>query len=71
MQLLNAGKVFDFLFAVFPGVDWDSHYYDNQDQRTLDSYKIADDSLGKVRAHPEKKVRTADLFDTILKMERP
>lgn len=55
MQLLNSGKDLDFLFAVFPSVDWDSHYYHVRDHRTLTAYKIADDSLGEVRALLEKK----------------
>ncbi len=55
MNMLQSGKDFDFLFAVFPSVDWDSHYYHIRDSRTLESYKIADDSLGEVRAFLEKK----------------
>jgi hypothetical protein len=41
MQLLKSGQDFEFLFAVFPSVDWDSHYYHFEDQRTLEAYKIA------------------------------
>lgn len=55
MQMLRSGKDFDFLFAVFPSVDWDSHYYHIRDERTFASYKIADDSIGEVRAFLEKK----------------
>lgn len=55
MQMLGSGKDFDFLFAVFPSVDWDSHYYHIRDEKTVASYKIADDSLGEVRAFLEKK----------------
>ena len=55
MQMLRSGKDFDFLFAVFPSVDWDSHYYHIRDERTIASYKIADDSIGEVRAFLEKK----------------
>ncbi len=55
MQMLNTGKDFDFLFAVFPSVDWDSHYYHIRDKKTVESYKIVDDSLGEVRLFLEKK----------------
>ncbi len=37
-----------FVFAVFPSVDWDSHTYHFEDDHTKESYKIADNSLGKV-----------------------
>ena len=46
---------FDFLFAVFPSVDWDSHYHHVRDQRTIEAYQIADNSIGEVRAYLEKK----------------
>ena len=55
MEMLQKGKEFDFLFAVFPSVDWDSHYYDIKDSRTIEAYKIADESLGEVREFLEKK----------------
>ncbi|RVU00426.1 DUF1501 domain-containing protein [Mucilaginibacter limnophilus] len=55
MALLNSGKDFDFLFAVFPSVDWDSHYHDIRDKRTFEAYKIADNSIGEVRALLEEK----------------
>ena len=55
MQMLYAGNDFDFLFAVFPSVDWDSHYHHIKDERTITAYKIADNSLGEVRAYLEKK----------------
>lgn len=55
MQLLNSGKDLDFLFAVFPSVDWDSHYHHVRDHRTIAAYKIADNSLGEVRKLLEKK----------------
>ncbi|WP_158275255.1 alkaline phosphatase family protein [Pedobacter sp. HMWF019] len=55
MQLLNSGKDLDFLFAVFPSVDWDSHYHHVRDHRTIAAYKIADNSLGEVRNLLEKK----------------
>lgn len=55
MELLNADKDFDFLFAVFPSVDWDSHYHHIRDARTIEAYQIADNSLGEVRAKLEKK----------------
>lgn len=53
MKLLKSGKDFDFLFAVFPSVDWDSHYHDIKDHRTIEAYKIADNSIGEVRAQLE------------------
>ena len=55
MEMLHSGSDFDFLFAVFPSVDWDSHYYDISDSRTIEAYKIADQSLGEVREFLEKK----------------
>jgi predicted AlkP superfamily phosphohydrolase/phosphomutase len=55
MQMLNSGKDFDFLFAVFPSVDWDSHYHHINDPRTVEAYQIADNSIGEVRALLEKK----------------
>ncbi len=55
MGLLKSGKDFDFLFAVFPSVDWDSHYHHIRDHRTVAAYQIADNSIGEVRAHLEKK----------------
>jgi arylsulfatase A-like enzyme len=55
MDMLNSGKDFDFLFAVFPSVDWDSHYHHIRDERTIEAYKIVDRSLGEVRAKLEEK----------------
>lgn len=55
MKLLHSGKDFDFLFAVFPSVDWDSHYHHIRDPRTIEAYQIADNSIGEVRALLEKK----------------
>jgi hypothetical protein len=55
MDMLHKGNDFDFLFAVFPSVDWDSHYYDIRDQRTVQAYKIADQSVGELRAFLERK----------------
>jgi hypothetical protein len=55
MDLLHSGKDFDFLFAVFPSVDWDSHYHHIRDHRTIEAYKIADNSIGEVRAILEEK----------------
>ncbi len=37
-----------FTFAVFPSVDWDSHTYHYEDERTIEAYKIADRSLGEL-----------------------
>ncbi len=55
MKMLHSGKDFDFLFAVFPSVDWDSHYHDVRDPRTIEAYKIVDNSLAEVRELLEKK----------------
>lgn len=55
MEMLHSGKDFDFLFAVFPSVDWDSHYHHIRDARTEAAYKIADESIGEVRDFLEKK----------------
>ncbi|MDO7742323.1 MAG: alkaline phosphatase family protein, partial [Pedobacter sp.] len=55
MGLLKSGKDLDFLFAVFPSVDWDSHYHHIRDHRTIAAYQIADNSIGEVRAYLEKK----------------
>jgi predicted AlkP superfamily pyrophosphatase or phosphodiesterase len=40
MEMLNSGKDFNFLFAVFPSVDWDSHYHHIRDARTVEAYDI-------------------------------
>lgn len=55
MQQLQTGKDFDFMFAVFPSVDWDSHYHHIRDHRTIAAYQLADNSIGEVRAFLEKK----------------
>ena len=55
MGLLKSGKDFDFLFAVFPSVDWDSHYHHIRYHSTIAAYQIADNSIGEVRAYLEKK----------------
>ena len=55
MEMLKSGKDFDFLFAVFPSVDWDSHYHHISDPRTIEAYQIADRSIGEVRALLEEK----------------
>lgn len=55
MEMLHKGNDFDFLFAVFPSVDWDSHYHHITDNRTIEAYKILDESIGEVRADLEKK----------------
>jgi Uncharacterized proteins of the AP superfamily len=38
----------DFVFAVFPSVDWDAHTYRFDSEQTIEAYKIADRSLGEV-----------------------
>lgn len=55
MHMLESGADFDFLFAVFPSVDWDSHYFNIRDSRTQEAYQIADNSLSEVRLLLEKK----------------
>jgi len=55
MDMLHSGKDFDFLFAVFPSVDWDSHYHHIRDQRTVKAYQIADNSIGELREYLDKK----------------
>lgn len=55
MDMLHKGNDLDFLFAVFPSVDWDSHYYDIRDNRTIQAYKIVDESIGELRAFLEGK----------------
>ena len=55
METLKKDPDFDFIFAVFPSVDWDSHYYDIRDHRTVEAYKIADRSIGEVKAYLEKE----------------
>mgnify|MGYP000170554379 CR=1 FL=1 len=48
-ELMNAiEKDFKFIFAVFPSIDWDSHTYHYEDDRTRDAYKIVDRSLAEV-----------------------
>lgn len=55
MEMLKKDPDFDFLFAVFPSVDWDAHYYEIRDARTVEAYKIADRSIGEVRAYLEQQ----------------
>jgi arylsulfatase A-like enzyme len=55
MEMLHKGNDLDFLFAVFPSVDWDSHYYDIRDEQTIRAYKIVDQSVGELRAFLEEK----------------
>lgn len=55
MEMLHTGKDFDFLFAVFPSVDWDSHYHHIQDHRTIEAYKILDQSIDEVKDYLQKK----------------
>ncbi len=37
-----------FIFAVFPSIDWDSHTYHFRDEKTIEAYRIADRSLGEL-----------------------
>lgn len=48
-HLLKAAEQdFEFIFAVFPSIDWDSHTYHFKDERTIEAYRIADRSLGEL-----------------------
>lgn len=44
-----------FIFAVFPSIDWDSHTYHYESDHTLASYKIVDKSLGEVTQKLKEK----------------
>ena len=55
-------KDFDFVFAVFPSIDWDSHSYHFNDDRTIEAYRIADRSLGEVI----KKLKDNNKYDETL-----
>lgn len=46
---------FHFIFAVFPSVDWDSHYHHYDHPETEKAYKIADRSLGEVVERLKKR----------------
>ncbi|MBK9108670.1 MAG: alkaline phosphatase family protein [Saprospiraceae bacterium] len=46
--LESLDQEFDFIFAVFPSVDWDSHTYHYADERTIRAYEIADQSISEV-----------------------
>ncbi len=46
---------FQFIFAVFPSIDWDSHYHHYDHEETLEAYKIADQSVGEVIQKLEEK----------------
>jgi len=43
-------KDFDFIYAVFPSIDWDSHYFHYEDEKTIEAYKLVDRSLSEVVA---------------------
>ncbi len=49
-----------FTFAVFPSIDWDSHTYHYDDERTHKSYQIVDKSLGEVVAKLKSQGRYED-----------
>ncbi|MBT8230466.1 MAG: alkaline phosphatase family protein, partial [Bacteroidia bacterium] len=47
-KLMSAAeKDFTFIFAVFPSIDWDSHTYHFEDEKTIEAYKLVDRSLGE------------------------
>lgn len=53
--LESLDEAFDFTFAVFPSVDWDSHTYHYADERTIQAYEIADQSISQVVGHLKDK----------------
>ena len=54
-----------FVFAVFPSVDWDAHTYHYESDQAVDAYKIADRSLGEV----VEKLSDLDMLeDTLIVM---
>lgn len=56
---------FEFIFAVFPSIDWDSHTYHFKDQKTIEAYRIADRSLGAICQKLEK---SGKLEETLIVM---
>ena len=54
-----------FIYAVFPSVDWDSHSYHDEDERTIEAYKIADRSVGEV---VDKLKAKGEYEDTLIVM---
>lgn len=58
-------KEFNFIFAVFPSIDWDSHTYHYEDEKTIEAYRIADRSLGEV---VEKLKATGQYQETLIIM---
>jgi len=55
----------EFVFAVFPSVDWDAHTYHYEDEKTIEAYRIADRSLGEV---VEKLKKQGTYEDTLIIM---
>ncbi|NNE26032.1 MAG: alkaline phosphatase family protein, partial [Saprospiraceae bacterium] len=53
---------FEFIFAVFPSIDWDSHSYHYEDPKTIEAYKLVDRSLGELVA----KLKAQDKYDETL-----
>ncbi len=46
--MLGLDKNPDFIFTVFPCVDWNGHAYGPRDERTIEAYRYMDASVGKV-----------------------
>ena len=56
---------FEFIFAVFPSIDWDSHTYHFEDPKTIDAYRLVDNSLGELVA----KLKSLNKYeDTLIVM---
>lgn len=55
----------DFIFAVFPGVDSNSHLHHPHDPRTFDAYRYVDRSVGEVAARLKRLGRWDDTLVVI------
>ncbi|MBT8234430.1 MAG: sulfatase-like hydrolase/transferase [Saprospiraceae bacterium] len=65
-RLLEAvEKDFDFIYAVFPSIDWDSHYFHYEDEKTIEAYRIVDRSLEAV---VNKLKKQGDYENTLIVM---
>ena len=61
--MLSLDKNPDFVFTVFPCVDWNSHAYHPRDERTIQAYKYMDFSVGEV---VQKLKKNGTWKDTLL-----
>jgi predicted AlkP superfamily phosphohydrolase/phosphomutase len=55
----------EFVFAVFPSIDWDSHTYHFDHEKTLNAYKIVDNSVKELA---EKLIAKGTYEDTLIFM---